>query len=161
MNRRGTHLFIYPQAHPPITTNSTHNQVYADTKFSPYYFHTIFSSLFLTLCLCTKLFFFAQRHLKTFLSKRWKSYILHFSGNCRLITLPVLLFPQLFVLKLMLLFFLSVDPFLFACFWVFQTLHPKHRFWDSSVMETEKVCKSTQCILNSFIFYICVIRFRF
>ena len=53
-------------------------------------------SLFLTLCLCTKLFFFAQRHLKTFLSKRWKSYILHFSGNCRLITLPVLLFPPNF-----------------------------------------------------------------
>ena len=62
-------------------------------------------------------FIFMQRHLKTFLSKRRKSYPLHFDGNRGLITLPVFLFPSTFLaLKLVLLFFLSVDPFLFSCF---------------------------------------------
>ncbi len=137
MNRWNASFSFTQQAHPPITTNSTQSGLRRHQIF-----HTTFIQssprYFLRFCLCTKLFFFAQRHLKTFLSKRWKSYILHFSGNCRLITLPVLLFPQLFVLKLMLLFFLSVDPFLFACFLGFPNTPSKTPLWDSSVMETEK-----------------------
>ena len=39
---------IYPYTHHIVINNNTQNQIYTCTKFSPYYFHTIFSSLFLS-----------------------------------------------------------------------------------------------------------------